>query len=59
MSVLSSIGLIYFVKDFSYYNKTINFISPSTFGIYLIHANKNIAPFIYNAWFKTNDYNEE
>ena len=39
-----------------YYNKIINFISASVLGIYLIHANKNIAPFIYNSIFKTNDY---
>ena len=57
--ILSGIGFIYLVKDFNYFNKVINFISSSIFGIYLIHANKNIAPFIYNAWFKTNDYNEE
>ena len=57
--ILSAIGFIYLVKDFNYLNKSINFISSSVFGIYLIHANKNIAPFVYNAWFKTNDYNEE
>ena len=57
--ILSGIGFIYLVKDFIYFNKVINFISSSIFGIYLIHANKNIAPFIYNAWFKTSDYNEE
>ena len=57
--VLSGIGFIILVKDINFYNKTINFISSSTFGIYLIHANKNISPFIYNAWLRTNDYNED
>jgi len=54
--ILSSIGIICLFKDFKIYNKTINFISASVLGIYLIHANKNIAPFIYNSIFKTNDY---
>ena len=54
-----SIGLICMFKDIIIYNKTINFISASVLGVYLIHANKNIAPFIYNGWFKTNDYNQE
>jgi len=54
--ILSSIGIICLFKDFKIYNKIINFISASVLGIYLIHANKNIAPFIYNSIFKTNDY---
>lgn len=56
--VLSGIGFIFLVKGINFYNKTINLISSSTFGIYLIHANKNISPFIYNAWLKTDDYNQ-
>lgn len=56
---LSSIGIICLLKDIKIYSKIINFISASVLGIYLIHANKNISPFIYNAWFKTNDYNQE
>ena len=55
----TSVGIICLCKDIKIYNKMINFISASVLGIYLIHANKNIAPFIYNAWFKTNDYNED
>ena len=58
-NIFAGIGFIYLVKDFNFYSKIINFISPSTFGIYLIHANKNIAPFIYNGWFKTDDYNQD
>ena len=54
-----SIGIICLFKDIQIYNKLINFISSSVLGIYLIHANKNISPFIYNAWYTTNDYNEE
>lgn len=57
--VLSSIGIICLFKSLKLYNKTINFISKSVLGIYLIHANKYIAPFIYNSIFKTNDYTED
>ena len=58
LPILSSIGIICLFKEMEIHNKIINFISASVFGIYLIHANKNIAPFIYNAWYKTKDYNE-
>ena len=58
LPILSSIGIMCSFKEIEIYNKIINFISASVFGIYLIHANKNIAPFLYNAWYKTNDYNE-
>ena len=58
LPILSSIGIFCLFKDIEIYNKKINFISASVLGIYLIHANKNIAPFLYNAWYKTNDYNE-
>lgn len=58
LPILSSIGIICIFKEIEIHNRIINFISTSVFGIYLIHANKNIAPFVYNAWYKTNDYNE-
>ena len=58
LPILSSIGIMCLFKEIEIYNKKINFISASVLGIYLIHANKNIAPFLYNAWYKTNDYNE-
>jgi len=58
LPILSSIGIMCLFKDIEIYNKKINFISASVLGIYLIHANKNIAPFLYNGWYKTNDYNE-
>lgn len=56
--ILSSIGIISLFKNIKIYNKTINFISASVLGIYLIHANKYIAPYIYNSFFKINDYKE-
>lgn len=59
LPILSSIGIICLFKDIEIYNKKINFISASVLGIYLIHANKNIAPFLYNAWYKNNDYNKD
>ena len=59
LPILSSIGIMCLFKDIEIHNKVINFISASVLGIYLIHANKNIAPFVYNAWYKTNDYNEK
>ena len=58
LPILSSIGIICLIKDIQIYNKIINFISPSVLGIYLIHGNGNIAPFLYNAWYKTKNYNE-
>ena len=56
--ILSSIGIISLFKNIKIYSKTINFISSSVLGIYLIHANKYIAPYIYNAFFKINHYTE-
>ena len=56
--ILSSIGIISLFKNIKIYNKTINFISASVLGIYLIHANKYIAPYIYNSFYKINDYKE-
>ena len=59
LSFICSVGVIAIFKDIKKYNKFINFISSSVLGIYLIHANKNISPFIYNGWFPLNDYNED
>ena len=56
---LTSFGIICLFKDIEFHSKIINFISGSVLGIYLIHANKNIAPFIFNVWLKTKDYNED
>lgn len=57
--IISSMGIVYIFKNIEIYNKYINFISSSILGIYLIHANKNIAPFIYNAIYTTNDYTKQ
>lgn len=57
--ILSSIGIIYLFKNIEIYKKIINFISSSVLGIYLIHANKYIAPFVYNSFFKINYYTQE
>ena len=59
LSFICSVGVITIFKDIKKYSKFINFISVSVLGIYLIHANKNISPFIYNGWFPLNDYNED
>ena len=56
---LSSIGIICLCKDIKIYSKIINIISDSIIGIYLIHANKNIAPLVYNTWYQINDYNQK
>ena len=58
ISVLGSIGLIYLFKNINFYNKKINWIAESVLGIYLIHGNKNLTPYIYNVWFKTNNIND-
>lgn len=52
-------GIVYIFKNIQIYNKYINFISSSILGIYLIYANKNIASFIYNAIYTTNDYTKQ
>ena len=56
--ILSSIGIIYLFKNIEIYIKTINFISASILGIYLIHANKYIASFLYNFIIKSNYDNQ-
>ena len=55
MSIIGSMGIIFLFKNFSFYSKKINWISSSVLGIYLIHGNKNISPYIYNIWFATNN----
>lgn len=37
-------------------SKTINFISSTTFGIYLIHDNLNISPYLWSEVFENNSY---
>ena len=54
ISIIGSIGIIYLFKNISFYNNKINWISASILGVYLIHGNKNISPYIYNIWYITN-----
>jgi hypothetical protein len=54
ISIIGSIGMIYFFKSINLYNKKINWISVSVFGIYLVHGNKHLTPYMYNIWFKFN-----
>ena len=37
-------------------SKTINIISSATFGVYLIHDNLNISPYLWNEVFQNNSY---
>ena len=55
LSILGTMGLIYLFKNIKFYSKTINYLSASVLGIYLIHGNKNISPYIYNIWLDTNN----
>ena len=57
-SIIGSMGIIYLFKTINLYNKIINWFSASVLGIYLIHGNKHITPYIYNIWFQTNNLNE-
>lgn len=57
-SIVGSMGLIFLFKNFNFYNKKLNWLASSILGIYLIHGNKNISPYIYNIWIKTNNYND-
>ena len=58
LSITGSMGLLYFFKSIKFYSKTINYISASVLGIYLIHGNSNILPYIYNKWFEINNLND-
>jgi hypothetical protein len=54
ISIIGSMGMIYFFRSINLYNKKINWIAASVFGIYLVHGNKHITPYMYNIWFKLN-----
>ena len=58
VSIIGGMGIIQLFINKKYYNKIINWIAVSVFGIYLLHGNKNISPYIYNIWFPTNNFNE-
>lgn len=54
IGVLTAVGLFTWVgsRNISY-NNFINVIASTTFGIYLIHDNRNVRPFIWNMIFHT------
>ena len=58
LSISGAMGLIYLFQNIKFYSKKINFISASVLGIYLIHGNKNISPYIYNILLETNNIND-
>ena len=58
LSIFGSIGIIYLFKNIKFYSKKINFIAASVLGIYLIHGNKHVSPYIYNILFETNNIND-
>ena len=58
LSIMGAMGLIYLFKRIKFYSKIINYLSLSVLGIYLIHGNKNISPYIYNIWFETNNIDD-
>ena len=58
-SIIGSMGIIYIFKSINFHNKKINWVSASVLGIYLIHGNKHITPYVYNIWLKTNNINEK
>ena len=58
ISIIGSMGIIFLFKNIDFYNKKLNWIAVSVLGIYLIHGNKNISPYIYNVFFPTNNIND-
>ena len=58
LSIFAAIGLINVFQNIKFYNRKINFIAASVLGIYLIHGNKHISPYIYNIWFVNNNIND-
>ena len=58
LSIIGAMGIIYLFKNIKFYNKAINYISSSVLGIYLIHGNKNISPYVYNTWLETNNIDD-
>ena len=58
VSIIGGMGIIQLFINKKFYNKIINWMAMSVFGIYLLHGNKNISPYIYNIWFTTNNFNE-
>ena len=46
ISISGAMSLIFLFQNFQFYSKKINFIATSVLGIYLIHVNKNISPYL-------------
>lgn len=57
VAIVFCVSLFYcFINMKSTYNKFINIISSTTFGIYLLHENNNIRSFLWNSVFHTSKY---
>lgn len=54
--MLISISLFYLFKNKNINSKIINFIAPSTLGIYLIHDNMILKDWLWNKFYPNNDY---
>ena len=59
ISISGAMSLIFLFQNYKFYSKKINFIAASALGIYLIHGNKHISPYIYNIWLETNNINDK
>ena len=59
ISISGAMSLIFLFQNYKFYSKKINFIAASALGIYLIHGNKHISPYIYNIWLETKNINDK
>ncbi len=59
LTFLSALALfMYFVKKDIGYHKWINFVATATFGVYLIHDNSIVRPFLWLTIFKNAQYQD-
>lgn len=56
LMILCAVLFFMIFEKFNIKSKTINIISSATFGIYLIHDNLNISPYLWNEVFQNNSY---
>lgn len=54
--LMIAISIFYIFKNNYFYSRTINIIAPSMLGIYLIHDNDLIKPWLWNEVFPNNNY---
>ena len=54
--LLISIAIFYLFKNISFKSRFINFIAPSMLGIYLIHDNDLVRPWLWKEVFPNNNY---